>query len=798
MAEIPGDIRLRHELNDPSCLPAEIETGLARDSPVSLQESLQELNDSSYPPEMEAGLTRDSPVSPQGLDDSSYSQETAVAPSLTRNASTKLLHPIHGTSGQYSLWDKLRRSPSIERRFSAATQTQSVRDRSLSTRCSVSSGNSRHIRHSSDSSELSADSHQEEDIVPSSLKPHPLEFNKVLPASPQRKAPNLNKPSPSLPVSATTQRLPITTSPSNQFPGWNYVHHMSSEPSVSHSDARTLEDTGMDMLPYTVQTVHETDGKSNNQCELCLTISHSPSIEITENRGLAKNLSAEDQSHPADPNHPIAFWNTVSSSTPASTAKPPTPDVLPSWPPTLGSSLPLSNIFPLTDSIAINDFPTSNVVSPVSDFKIIEPYEAGASNWVYLNSWPLEPATTPINHMRSDFQTTNSDLPNQLRVSNGATPFVAFGARWVGHNVATVPYLQRKESFGLSDSIVLNGIDEQLESEIQSPMIKSILNQLGASETSNPGFLPHGSCVPLTLGIRKEYSFSDGSVDNVIADAPVPLSASEMNYHDQKLWNLSSPVGSSDQRSPSAEPTHRCPALNQIITQWPIREGHQLDDNTSGSTKNFFSHDNLFHLCNVLEIPSSTKRQPHCFEHSTLLVSHSPSEKTLFGELRGLVSVVNSAWMDKLSSVPYLWQRSKALSPDALLKNGIDTLKGLLCGRLAKTFEELFALVHLAFATAFFLHRQQGFFCWNTFYNDTFQWQHTLASHEDRVAFLAVMKPELWPLPPLYRNRLASLYDVSSRESAYCGDKQSLLGVLRTSQLLKVCIGFLDCRSILR
>ena len=796
----------------------------------------------------ESGLTCDSSASRQERNDSSYSPEIGVALSFPQHASTELLHPIHGKPGQFSLWDKIHRSPAIDHRCSTAAQSQNVRDRGSSyysapTRYAVSSEHLKHVRHGSDSSGSSTDSDQLEKSVQSSLRPQPLDFNKKLPASP-RKALNLNRSLPPTPESATTQISPTTISPSNHFLCTNYVHRMSSEPSMFYSDPGNSADTDMAMLSHKIRTVHEADTQPNNQPELCLTRSSvSPSIEIMKNRGPADELSAEDQGHPGESTYPNAFWHTIPSSTHRPTTDSLSPEVLPSCPPGFGPSLSLSNVFPLMDSVANSDFLTSNIVSPVSaidkvpNIEIMEHYEAGASNWVSLNSWPLEPATKKVNHRRTGFQTTNSALPNQFHISNGANSS-EFGAQSVRHDVATLPYPQRKESFELSDSIHLNGIEECLESDIQPPMMHSIMTQLGTSKTSNTVFLPSMSpYVPLTLDIHKDSGFTDGNVETVIADALVPtLSPLETKYLDQKMWKLSSPVSGSVRRSqysapldmsrtkdlplfcstndmipmdngtmeaktssPNLEATDGYPGLSRTLAQCPIKGGQRIADNVFDFTVNFASpQGSLFHLRNVRGIPPSTKRQPHCFDHGTLLVSHSPSEKTLFGELRGLVGVINSNWMDKLSSVPYLLQRTKVLSPDALLKNGIDTLKRVLCGKLAPTFEELFALVHLAFATAFFLHRQQGFFCWNTFYNDTFQWQHTLANYEDRIAFLEVMKPELWPVPPLYRDRFTSLYDVTCRESAYCGDKKLLLGVLRTSQLLKVCIGFLDCRSIFR
>ena len=781
----------------------------------------------------------DSPASIRELNDSSYPPEMAAASSFPRRASTELLHPIHGKSGQCSLWDRIHRNPAIDRRCSTATQSQNDRNRnssfvSASIRNSVPSEYSGNGRHSSDSSGGSKDSPQSENIVPLSLRPQPLDFDKELRLSPQQ------KPLPSLPESPTIPISPVMTSSSDHFPGTNYLHSLSSEPAVSHFDPRALPETDTDTLPYVLQTIHETGGKPNNQGKLCLRHSISPSVEIMKNRCLARKPSAEDQNHLGEPRYPNAFCDSISSSTLTPTTDSPAQDDLPPCPPGFGLSSPLSSMFPLTNTIANNDFPTSDIFSAVSaigncpESEIIEPYEAGAGNWVSLNSWPLEPVIKELDHRRSGFQTTNSDLHNQFPVSNGAISS-EFGALWAEDDVTTVPYLQRKESFDLADSIHSNGVHKRLESGTQSSMINSTMTQLGTSKASNPVFFPRvPNYVPLTLGIYKDSSFTDRNVETTIADAPVPtLSPPEMNDHNQRLWKLSSPVSDSDQRyqhsaplrrlqikkppsfcyesdisltgngnveanvsPPSLEATRRRPAPGQLLTQCSSRDGHRISDKAVCSGNEFASpHESLFDLCNTLDLSSLIKGHSHCFEHGTLSVSHSPSKETLCEELQEMVGAVNSDWMDKLSSVPYLRLRCSVLSPNALFKNGIFTLKEFFCGRLAPTFEDLFALVHLAFATAFFIDRQQGHFCWDAFYNDAFQWQHLLTNDEDRVVFLKVMKPELWPIPSLHRNRLASLFDITSRESTYCGDYPSLLAVLGKGQLLKVCIGFLDCKS---
>ena len=198
----------------------------------------------------------------------------------------------------------------------------------------------------------------------------------------------------------------------------------------------------------------------------------------------------------------------------------------------------------------------------------------------------------------------------------------------------------------------------------------------------------------------------------------------------------------------------------------------------------------------------SAKSQPHCFNHNALLVSNSASapKQVQVEELLELFRVINEEWMRRMEPLPQLWLPCSELSVSSLFERAIRTLKDFTEGRCALDFEDVFAMMHLAFAAAFSLHWQQDFYSWNAFCDDALQWQHALSDDEDKVLFLSAINRwwlhELWPTPLLASSYYTSLGSVTPQGSAYCGAQKTLPEILRNTEVFKVCIGFLEGKSI--
>ena len=107
-------------------------------------------------------------------------------------------------------------------------------------------------------------------------------------------------------------------------------------------------------------------------------------------------------------------------------------------------------------------------------------------------------------------------------------------------------------------------------------------------------------------------------------------------------------------------------------------------------------------------------------------------------ELRRGVQIVNDKWLRRLVSNP----QCSTSSAHTLFTKGIVTLKAFFCGKIERTFEEVFAFMHIALAAAFILHHDDQSYCWKAFFQDARQLQHALIDREDKLLFLTAM--ECW------------------------------------------------------
>lgn len=192
----------------------------------------------------------------------------------------------------------------------------------------------------------------------------------------------------------------------------------------------------------------------------------------------------------------------------------------------------------------------------------------------------------------------------------------------------------------------------------------------------------------------------------------------------------------------------------------------------------------------------STKSLQHCFNCNSLLVRSSAPKQVQVEEQQQLVCTVNTEWMKRMESMPELWLRCNPLLPSNLFERAIRTLREFTRGKIAQTFEDVVAIIHLALAAAFSSHRQQDFVSGNTFYEDALQWQHGLSNDKDKALFLNAItcwwlpEHELSPLPndsPRIEPESKALAD-----AFHCSNQADLLDTMRNGEVFKACIGFLD------
>ena len=194
------------------------------------------------------------------------------------------------------------------------------------------------------------------------------------------------------------------------------------------------------------------------------------------------------------------------------------------------------------------------------------------------------------------------------------------------------------------------------------------------------------------------------------------------------------------------------------------------------------------------------KWRPYCFDHNSFLVSFlAPKQKQVEG-LQNLICIINYEWKQRMESQPGLWPLYSTLSPSYLFDRAIRTLKNFICGSPPEGFEDVFAIMHLAFAAAFSLTWKQDDYLFSALRDDALQWQHALPRDEDKTRFSDAMNcwrlHELEP-PPLFTSASnTKLQSMTPQDSHYCGDQQTLWDGQKKGEVFKVCIAFVDSKSI--
>ncbi len=178
---------------------------------------------------------------------------------------------------------------------------------------------------------------------------------------------------------------------------------------------------------------------------------------------------------------------------------------------------------------------------------------------------------------------------------------------------------------------------------------------------------------------------------------------------------------------------------------------------------------------------------------------HSGSTRTQIEELRDLVKVVNNEWMQRLTLAPDLQRRCVALSPPELFAKGIKNLEQCLCDNMPRDFVEVFALMHVAFAAAYILHKDDGSYCWSSFFQDALDWKLSLSDQNDQAAFLGVM--DLWWQPglsfeiSLMTNIGPAFGYIENQHDLADGLPTRVIDMLKSGKIIRNCAEFLNGKS---
>ena len=178
---------------------------------------------------------------------------------------------------------------------------------------------------------------------------------------------------------------------------------------------------------------------------------------------------------------------------------------------------------------------------------------------------------------------------------------------------------------------------------------------------------------------------------------------------------------------------------------------------------------------------------------------HSGSTRTQVEELRDLVKVVNNEWMQRLTLAPDLHRRCAAFSSRELFAEGLKSLEQCLCDNVPRDFVKVFAVMHVAFAAAYIVHRDDSSYCWSTFLQDALNWKLSLSGQDDQAAFLGVMA--LWWQPELsFETSLIThvgpvLGYIETRHDLADGPTIIVMDMLKNGKIIRNFVEFLNGMS---
>ena len=156
---------------------------------------------------------------------------------------------------------------------------------------------------------------------------------------------------------------------------------------------------------------------------------------------------------------------------------------------------------------------------------------------------------------------------------------------------------------------------------------------------------------------------------------------------------------------------------------------------------------------------------------------------TYVQDLRNAFSAINVEWKQTLAQEPDLLAKCSVLSTRTLFETGIMTLHRCFNGVIANTFQEIFAVMVLACASAYMSHYEG--YVMDDFFHHMLPWRHALASESEQHLFLRVI------------DQLACRRGFSTASSNECrpSNTQALITSLKNGRIITHCSRFLDGKS---
>ena len=218
---------------------------------------------------------------------------------------------------------------------------------------------------------------------------------------------------------------------------------------------------------------------------------------------------------------------------------------------------------------------------------------------------------------------------------------------------------------------------------------------------------------------------------------------------------------------------------NEMIDPVACHFGAQFDSRDSETHDEAAEPDPIANSTIALSYPVGETIRPvaddlYCF----MLGDDSITRTSLVTQVREILHDLNREWMGELKSTPDLYARCIPLSTCRLLETGIRALQQCFSGTLPRSFDDLFALIHVAFAFSLVINKDRDSYYWDGFHSDLHHWHRTVRDSE--ISLFGKIWDRLWS-PRSSNNHLfvnpprADLYET-----------------LMEGLVMKGCVNFLD------
>lgn len=146
-------------------------------------------------------------------------------------------------------------------------------------------------------------------------------------------------------------------------------------------------------------------------------------------------------------------------------------------------------------------------------------------------------------------------------------------------------------------------------------------------------------------------------------------------------------------------------------------------------------------------------------------------------QIRWHVDALNQEWKNQL--IPQHGPDVRFSSTP--FETGIQSLQEFYRGTLPRTFEEIFGMMHIAYACAWMYHKNDEPQFWRSFFVDVLRWHYAIATQEETLLFLEVAF-QLWSVPECSITELAG-YSNDFRSQLGCNLPEIYNEVGNTSHL---------------